>query len=156
MPRLLRVISLDPNLGDVRRLRDCLSRLDGWRVSVQRLSKARDVIDRLPKMRADVLFIDEDLERATGVETIRALRTAGEMRPIVATAASDCGYLAADLVLAGADGYLAKADLSPEMVGRVLGRALLHARGRTASDRLRRSAVRRMFAERGEAFTGLE
>ena len=77
------------------------------------------------------------------------------MRPIVATTLTDCGYLAADLMRAGADGYLAKRDLSPQLVGRVLDRAMRTARSRSANDRLRRSAVRRMLALRGHALIGL-
>jgi len=155
MSRLLRIISLDVCLDDVRRLRACLGAMEGVHVSLQHLDDARDAIVRLQKMRADALFIDEDLEHATGVETVRALRAAGELRPIVATTRVDCGYLAADLMRAGADGYLAKADLYPEMVRRVLDRALKTARGREASDRLRRSAVRQMIAEHGSTAVGL-
>lgn len=155
MSSLLRIIALDSCVDDVRRLRGCLGSLDGRRVSVQHLLEVDDVIARLPRMRADVLFIDEDLPRVTGVETIGALRSAGELRPIVATTRSDCGYLAADLIRAGADGYLAKDDLHAALVGRVLERALKTARSRQASDRLRRSAVRQLVAERGEAVMGL-
>lgn len=151
MSRLLRIISLDSCLDDVRRLRACLQSHHDRRVSVQHLPEAHDVIARLAKMRADVLFIDEDLPRVTGVETIRALRSAGEHRPIVATTRHDCGYLATDLMRAGADGYLAKQDLHAELVCRVLDRALKSARSRQANDRLRRSAVRQMLAERGHA-----
>lgn len=151
MPTLLRIISLDSCLDDVRRLRACLSELRDRQVSIQRLDEMDDAVARLPMMRADVLFIDEDLPRITGVETIRALRTAGEVRPIVATTATDCGYLAADLIRAGADGYLAKQDLHTALVGRVLDRALETARVRKASDHLRRNAVRRMLAGHGQA-----
>lgn len=155
MSRLIRIVVLDACTADVRRLRGCLHEVPGYRVSLHRLDEADDAIARLPKMRADALLIDEDLERVTGVETIRALRAAGEVRPIIATAKTDCGYLAADLVHAGADGYLAKPDLTPAMVARVLDRALHAARGRQAKDRLRRSAVRRMIAQHGEAVIGL-
>ncbi len=148
MSRLLRVLSLDECLDDVRRLRACLTRLGERRVSVQHLRETEQALTRLPKMRADVLFIDEDLPRVTGVETIGALRAAGEDRPIVATTRADCGYLAADLIRAGADGYLAKPDLHAELVQTVLERALHAARGRQARDKLRRSTVKRIIARR--------
>jgi DNA-binding NarL/FixJ family response regulator len=155
MSRLLRIVSLDSCLADVRRLRACLPMYRDRRVSVQHVEASADVVARLGRMAADVMFIDEQLPAVTGVETIRALRTAGEYRPIVATTPTDCGYLAADLMRAGADGYLAKRDLHPELVGRVLDRALNTARSRRAHDRLRRSAVRRMIAEHGHAAMGL-
>ncbi len=146
MSRLLRIIALDDCLADVRRLRSCLNRLDDLRVSLHHLMDAEDALVRLPLMRGDVLLIDEDLPRVTGVETIAALRSAGELRPIVATTRTDCGYLAADLMRAGADGNLAKQDLHAELVGRVLERALQTARSRQASDHLRRNAVRQLLS----------
>lgn len=155
MSHLCRIISIDVCVDDVRRLRACLHDQADRQVSVHHLADPHDAIARLPKMRADVLFIDEDLPRVTGVETIRALRAGGEVRPIVATTRTDCGYLAADLVLAGADGYLAKDDLHPLLVGRVLDRAIQTARGRTANDQLRRSAVRQIIAKRVRAGMGL-
>lgn len=155
MSRVVRMIALDDCVGDVRRLRDCLGALKGVRVSLQRVSGSNDAAERLPRMRAEVLFVDEDLDRVTGVETIRALRSAGEMRPIIAMSRVDCGYLAADLIHAGADAYLAKRDLKAEMVGRVIDRAKHAARSRTAQDRLRRSAVRHLFAGRGASVARL-
>ena len=155
MPRLLRILSLDSCVEDVRRLRSCLQSHPSCRVSVQQVRQTQDVIARLAEVEADVLFIDEDLPRVTGVEAISALRSRGEARPIVATTVTDCGYLAADLMRAGADGYLAKRDLEPEPVIRVLDRAMHNARARQANDRLRRSAVRNMLAMRGHALIGL-
>ena len=155
MSTLLRIIALDECVEDVRRLRACMSGLANRRVSVQHLPEAHGAIDRLAKMRADVLFIDEDLSRVTGVETIASLRAAGEVRPIVATTRSDCGYLAAQLIQAGSDGYLAKDDLHTTLVERVLAQTLRTARSRQANDRLRRSAVRRLVAQHGEAVMGL-
>lgn len=146
MPRFYRMISLDPCIRDVRRLSDCLNTLDQIRVSLHHLRDPSYAIDRLPKMQADLLFVDEDLDCMTGVETIRALRAAGERRPIIATAATDCGYLAADLVRAGADGYLAKRDINPEMVQRIIGRALSQAKRRNAGEQLQREALRQMHA----------
>lgn len=155
MSRLLRVLALDARVDDVRRLRRCLNSIESVCVSLQHVTGSQSSIDRLPRMHADVLFIDEDLNRMTGVETIRTLRTAGETRPIIATTCEDCGYLAADLINAGADAYLTKRDLTPTMVDHVLKRALHRARGRSANDRLRRSVVRWMIAEHGPSIAGL-
>ncbi|MFN3168262.1 MAG: response regulator [Phycisphaeraceae bacterium] len=155
MSGLLRVVCLDRCATDVRRLRACLPVFRDRRVSVTHVDAVHDVVDRLTRLHADVLFIDEDLPSVTGVETICALRSAGEHRPIVATTPTDCGYLAADLMRAGADGYLAKRDLHRELVEGVLDRALHTARSRRAHDRLRRNAVRQMIAERGHAAMGL-
>lgn len=155
MSRLLRMIALDPCARDVRRLRDCLSSRQGVCASLLHLSDPSRAIARLPKMQADLLFIDEDLERMTGVETIRALRAAGERRPIVGTAQVDCGYLAADMVRAGADGYLAKQDLGPAMVRRVIDRALQHAARRNAGERFHRRAVQRMAEQMARGLVGL-
>jgi len=151
MRPLIRIIALDECMEDVRQLRSCVVGLPRRRVSLQHLRETHDAVARLPRMRADVLFIDEDLARLTGVETIRSLRAAGELRPIVATTRVDCGYLAADLIRAGADAYLAKPDLTPEMVGHVLTRAMDIARERNACDRLHRAAVRRMIRSQGIA-----
>lgn len=155
MSRLLRIVSMDASVEDVRRLGSCLDALRAVRVALQHLDGSRSGIARLRRLQADAFFIDEDLPRVTGVETVRALRTNGDQRLIIATAKIDCGYLAADMMRAGADGYLAKRDLNPEMVRRVLERALRTARSREASDLLRRSTVRRMIATHGQAAVGL-
>jgi len=146
MARLYRMIALDPCVADVRRLRDCMAELEGVRVSLQHLTDPSLAIARLPLMEADLLFVDEDLDCVTGVEAIRALRGAGERRPIIASSSVDCGYLAADLVRAGADAYLAKADLSPAMMRRLIDRALQQARRRNAGEKLQREALRQMHS----------
>ena len=144
MTRLVHAIVMDARQADVRRLKACLDGVDGLRATLRLVAGDAGALDRLGSLRADVLFIDEDLPNITGVEAIRALRSAGERRAIIATTRVDCGYLAADLVRAGADGYLAKRDLRPEVVGRVLDRAMKTARARRRQDSERRSAARQL------------
>jgi len=144
MTRLVHAIVMDARRTDVRRLKVCLDAVEGLRATLRLVAGDASALDRLGSLRADVLFIDEDLPRITGVEAIRALRSAGERRAIIATTRVDCGYLAADLVRAGADGYLAKRDLRPEVVGRVLERAMMTARARRRRDRAQRSAAQQI------------
>jgi len=149
MSQRLQVVALEPNAEDACRLKLCLQTLDQYTVGFDRLANPAAVLDRFGIIDADVLFIDYDLPTVTGLEVIDAVRAAGEHRPIIATAAEDCGYLAADLIRAGADGYLAKRDCNPGFLGPLLERSFQRAAQRTTQVRLRREAVRELLRSRG-------
>ncbi|MEM1354619.1 MAG: response regulator [Planctomycetota bacterium] len=155
MSHRLHAIALETNHEDADLLRRCLAALGTYRINFSHLPRANRAIERLRRSDADLLFIDYDLPTVTGLELIDAARTAGEQRPIIATAAEDCGHLAADLIRAGADGYLAKRDCHPGFVGPLLDSSLQLARQRTTQLRLRREAAREMMRSRGRSLTAV-
>lgn len=150
MSQRLHVVALEPNVQDARRLKQCLQALGRFVVNFDRLADPVAALDRMATVHADLLVIDYDLSTVTGLEVIDAIRAAGEQRPIIATATEDRGCLAADLIRAGADGYLAKRDCNPRFVGPLLDRSLERAAQRTTQVRLCREAVRELLRSRGQ------
>jgi len=138
----LSILSIEPNVRDAKRLKHCLAGVDDYCIAFRRAADAIVMLERLAQVKADVLFIDYDLPAATGLEVIRRLRSAGDLRPVVATTANDCGYLAAQLIRAGADGYLAKSDLTCAFVSEVLRQCIGRGRERALEVQFQRQAVR--------------
>jgi len=128
----LSIFLIEPNLRDVQPLARALSGVSGYAVSLSVEPDPARGLALLSQSDAAVLIVADELPAITGAEFIRAARQAGEARPIIAITRSDCGYLAADLVRAGADGYLAKRDVSPAFLSLVLCRSIVRAEGRNA------------------------
>lgn len=144
MPMHLSVLTIEPVAADARRLALCLAGVAAWDVECHHQPDPALALRRLGRLHADLLFIDNAMPAVTGCEVIRAARALGETRPIIATARQDCGYLAADLMSAGADAFLHKRDLSPAFVQTVVSRALAGSRQRVAQVTLKREALRTM------------
>ena len=143
MSNELSVLVIDPVAEDARRLELCLAQCVAFTVDFHHQPDPAVALRRLGRLHIDVLFIDDAMPAVTGCEVIRAARSAGEVRTIIATSGGEaCDYLAADLIRAGADAYLHKRDLSPGFVQTVLARARAAARQRTTHVTLRKEALR--------------
>ena len=145
MSKFLSILSIEPDDETARRLEVCLAQLSTYQCGFHRQHDPGVALRRLARYEADVLFIANAMPAVTGREVILAARDAGEVRPIIATSEEDCGYLAADLMAAGADAYLLTRDLGPAMLQSVLRRSLVSARQRAAQVKLRRDALSGML-----------
>ena len=141
MSKCLSFLSIEPDADIARRLERCLTQLTVYRSTVHRLADPAVALRRLARHDADVLIVANAMPAVTGREVIQAARVAGEARPIIATADDETGYLAADLISAGADAYLNKRDMTPAFVQRVIRRALVGGRQRAAQVWLRKDAL---------------
>ncbi len=133
-----RILVVDDDPGDVELLRRQLERVQGLDFDlhdVRDLDAARDVATR---QAADVIFLDYVLGGQCGLEVLKGLRAAGYFGPIICLTGHGDEKIATDLMRHGADDYLVKADVNPDVLRRALENASTRHDRRTVEAENRR------------------
>ncbi len=116
----MRILVVD----DDRAVRDSLRRsLEFNGYTVETAADGAEALARVPQVDPDAIVMDVMMPRLDGLETTRALRSAGNDVPILVLTARDAVNDRVDGLDAGADDYLAKPFALEELLARV--RALL-------------------------------
>ncbi|WP_229052972.1 response regulator transcription factor [Aeromicrobium sp. Leaf350] len=116
----MRILVVD----DDRAVRDSIRRsleFNGYTVEVA--TDGVDALARTPQVQPDAIVMDVMMPRLDGLETTRALRSAGNDVPIIVLTARDAVTDRVDGLDAGADDYLTKPFALEELLARL--RALL-------------------------------
>lgn len=120
---LLNIISIDDDASDAELLR---RRLESAMDSPFRFTHcatptaARSELLRRPE---SAVFLDYRLGADCGLDVLREFRSAGFMGPIIALTGEGDEYIVAELMRGGADDYIAKADISADLLERALRNA---------------------------------
>ena len=136
----MRILVVD----DDRAVRESLRRsleFNGYDVALA--TDGAEALARINGLAPDAVIIDVMMPRLDGIETTKALRTAGNDVPILVLTARDAVGDRVDGLDAGADDYLTKPFALEELLARL--RALL--RRRTLGIRRRRRRGRSSFAD---------
>jgi two-component system response regulator MprA len=124
----MRILVVD----DDRAVRDSLRRsLEFNGYAVETASDGAEALARVAQVDPDAIVMDVMMPRLDGLETTRALRSAGNDVPILVLTARDAVDDRVDGLDAGADDYLAKPFALEELLARV--RALLRRSASPAS-----------------------
>ncbi len=126
----IRVLLIEDDIGDAllvtRRLERELGSLESIRL--ERVQTLAEGIDHLGKKKTDVVLLDLHLPDSTGSDTVRRLRDADAIVPIVVFTSAADGDLALRALKAGAQDYLGKGDFE---TGPLIHRCLRYAIERT-------------------------
>lgn len=79
----------------------------------------------------NVILLDYQLGQSNGLDgldMLRSIRERGDQRPVIVLTAHGNEYIAAQMIRAGADEYIVKLDLTPELLGNTIVRLLEHYR----------------------------
>jgi two-component system, OmpR family, response regulator MprA len=127
----MRILVVDDDPAVRESLRRSLS-FNGYEVDVA--ADGAEALARIGARQPDALIVDVMMPRLDGLDTTRALRSAGNDLPILVLTARDAVADRVDGLDAGADDYLTKPFALEELLARL--RALLrrHAGGETGSD----------------------
>lgn len=130
----MRVLAIDDDAQDVEILKRHLELIPELAVALSHVSDPVAVTGELSRADVDAIFLDYRLGGETGLEVLERVRSFGYLGPVIALTGHGDENLAAQLMRAGADDYVAKADLDPERLRRALrnGHAQ-HARRRVSS-----------------------
>ena len=112
------VLAIDDDAEDAELLRRCLERIECFEIEFVHVTTSSDAKDALSKQNIDVVFLDYDLGPETGIQFLEQIRTIGDLRPVIALTGLGDEYVARDLLQKGADDYLAKRDISSEVLRR--------------------------------------
>ena len=112
-----------------------LQAIEGWQVEVSAAGSWGEAQDAMALARIDVVFLDYDLGRGSGLIILNSIREAGDEYPVIVLANDESEQVTADITRAGADDCLLKAAVTPTS----LVRAIVSARERFRVRRERRT-----------------
>jgi PAS domain S-box-containing protein len=139
----LRVLLVEDNPGDARLIREYVS---GGTKEVFRIDHCDDLAraqTHLARTNADVVLLDLGLPDSQGLDTLRSIRKQAPRLPIVVLTGLRSEEMGVDASREGAQDYLTKDTLTPELLTTTLRYAIARQR---AQDELRESLERFQLA----------
>jgi PAS domain S-box-containing protein len=118
-----RVLLVEDNSGDADLFRLALSKAAFGSFEVESVERMSAAVARLPAGRFDVVVLDLSLPDSSGIETLRTMRRAAPVTPIVVLTGNEDERVGHQALNEGAQDYIRKGDLE----GRAIARALLFA-----------------------------
>ncbi len=127
MPQL-RILLIEDNPGDERLFREHL----GTKTScdIETASELKDVLKRLDGEEFDLILADLGLLDSQGLNTVASLLAHAAETPVVVLTGADDRELAERAIQAGAQDYLAKNEVTPELLSRTITYAIERQRTR--------------------------
>lgn len=119
----LAVLAVDDDRGDASLLSRHLGHLHRYTIDFHHATKFADAQKALKSRDFDVIILDFQLGAETGHDVLRALRAAGDIRPIIMLTGCGDESLAAALMRDGADDYLVKDQIEPKALLRAIENA---------------------------------
>jgi signal transduction histidine kinase len=124
----IRVLAIDDDPGDLELLHRFFLDIAAWEVDFHGHFDWRRGERELERQSIDVLLIDYALGSTTGLDVIKEVRQAGNDTPIIMLTGQGDERIAADVIRAGADDYLVKRDITPDMLRRAVANAVAQFR----------------------------
>lgn len=120
----IQVLVIEDNPGDARLVKEALSEVTGTRFGLQFAERLSAGIDRLGEGGVDVVLLDLGLPDATGIDGIVRIQFEVPTVPIVVLTGSDDETVAREAVNAGAQDFVVKGKLGPDVLDRTLRYAI--------------------------------
>ena len=139
--RRLTVLAVDDDPEDAELLAGDLARVAEWDVEFLHVTDGAAARNMLSERAVELVFLDYCLGAESGLEVLNLLRASGDLRAVIVLTGRGDEYAAASLTRAGADDYVVKSDLSPEVLRRAVGFALAKHKQRIAEHEVARQAV---------------
>jgi signal transduction histidine kinase/DNA-binding NarL/FixJ family response regulator len=144
---VIRTLLVEDNPGDARLLRELLSEVTSLRTRLQHAARLSDAVEILRNETIDVLLLDLSLPDAHGVDTVSRANAAAPLVPIVVLTGLDDESTAIRAVHAGAQDYLVKGQVEPQLLGRAIRYAMERKRAEENARRLLHEKAARAQAE---------
>lgn len=128
---------IDDDSVDVDLLHRQLRRIEEWEIEIVYFSDPEKGKQELrEREEIDFIFLDLNIGVFSGIDVLRDLREAGDIRPIVVLTGHTNEQTVAELMRCGADDYLSKGRLSSEVLRRSISNAVLQSHRRKAESEL--------------------
>jgi two-component system cell cycle response regulator len=122
----IRVLLIEDNPGDVRLIEELLAEADDSSFVVEAVERLAEGLDRLEERPYAAVLLDLHLPDAVGLETLLQAHNRASDVPIIVLTGLDDETVGLEAMHQGAQDYLIKSDLTPE----ILTRSLRYAIGR--------------------------
>jgi two-component system sensor histidine kinase/response regulator len=114
------VLSIEDDPGDALILRRHLENIPGRDITMHDFRESSAALAELARADIDIIFVDYMLPTETGLDVLNAIRDSGDPRPVVIVTGQGDEELAAQVMQAGASGYLPKRALSSASLDRCI------------------------------------
>lgn len=145
--RPLDVLIVEDNPGDVRLLREHLREAEGAAYEVTSYADLATACAAVRARRFDVILLDLALPDCTGTDTLVRLRGAAPSMPVIVLTGLDDLDIGDATLQRGAQDYVSKDRLTPEVLARTIRYAISRQR---ADDQLQRSQAQLQQAQKME------
>ncbi|TWT40467.1 Non-motile and phage-resistance protein [Phycisphaerae bacterium RAS1] len=142
------VVVVDDDAGDAELLRRQLEELRNLSFDYIHCDNAKTALTALKSRQEALVFLDYRLGETSGVDTLGELRAAGVLGPVIAVTGNADEYIVADLMRAGADDYIAKGDVGPDVLRRAIRNAASQYSRRSTEARNRQLVAELQSAKR--------
>ncbi|MCK5584717.1 response regulator, partial [Candidatus Bipolaricaulota bacterium] len=126
----LRILLVENNAGDERLIRECAADHSEYACEIQSCTTLDSALAYLTKRNFDIVLLDLSLPDSDGLDTVRRLAKHSKMVPIVVLTGADDDALAKQSIKLGAQDYLIKQTLTPELLCRTVMYAVERSRVR--------------------------
>jgi signal transduction histidine kinase len=123
-PDVVSVLLVEDNPGDARLIREALSEPGSHRHHVDWVERLQPALDRLASGGVDVVLLDLSLPDSSGLGTLSAVTTAAPDVPVVVLTGLDDEEADTAALQGGAQDYLVKRWMEPEVLARSLRLAI--------------------------------
>jgi len=123
------LLLVEDNPADADLVTEFLERTEGTSYRILLASRVDHALRQLRESQVDVVLLDLRLPDGSGVETVKAvLSEADQGTPVIVLTGTDDEALALSCIDAGADDYLYKGDIQPNLLHRSIGYSITRRR----------------------------
>ena len=130
--RELTILGIDDCKDDLTLLRRHLEDIPGVVIHLKEAHNAQTGLEELKCPEIDVIFLDYLLGPENGMDVLEQIRARGDQRALIVMTGMTSASLAVSLTHAGADDYIDKNTLNPELLRRAIDNAQAQQRHREA------------------------
>lgn len=139
---LLRVLVIEDNPLDARMIEELLSRANRQPIELEHVQRLSAGLTQLASGQFDVVLVDLNLEDSSGVETVARVHACNRQVPIVVLTGMEAGELALKALKSGAEDFLYKSELEPELLLRSIHYAIERFAHRRSDQQFREEEAR--------------
>lgn len=125
--RTVRLLHVEDDLAQRRFMAHHLAAMGEFDFDIRCVASESAAVGEFDAARPDFVIVDYFLTEGDGLSCLQSLRARDSIVPIVAVSGVATPEIAAELLLAGADDYIGKQDLSRDVLARAVREALARA-----------------------------
>ena len=144
------VLLVEDDEDDALLIREWLAESHTARFTVERVSTYQNALESLTRGHYDVYLVDYRLGAHNGVDLVRALNARGCAAPIILLTGVDSQTVDLEAMNAGAADYLAKTQITADLLERTIRYALEHKRVAVALQKARDEMELRVYERTAE------